>query len=303
MPWVRIDEHALNHVKVLALSNGAFRLWVEGLAHCQKHLTDGAITAAALKTFRYATAARVSEMRTSGLWDGGASGEYVVHDYLIWNDSREKITRERELSKRRFERMKKRRSNGVATVPHYHNHSDPKDQDHTVPREAFAGKVLRIPKFLDAEFVARLNGQYFNLTAFYMALDTRLAQTGEPWDLRWIRDQFAAEAPQPARVNHAKRAQAAPVVSPEHLAAMEARAVERAAAEQSAESLASEVLGLWPESDRQALRDDVCRNLTNCFPNIRLTEVMVTRSMVQEVIDRYKGRLPEAVAALREQGV
>jgi uncharacterized protein YdaU (DUF1376 family) len=66
-------------------------------------------------------------------------------------------------------------------------------------RLAFGGKVLEVPKFLDEEFVKRLNGQVFDLTAFYLALDQRLAQTGEPWDLRWIRDQFAAESPGPVR--------------------------------------------------------------------------------------------------------
>jgi hypothetical protein len=66
-------------------------------------------------------------------------------------------------------------------------------------REAFAGKRLSVPKFLDDEFVARLNGQFFDLTAFYLALDQRLAQTGETWDLRWIREQFAAESPAPDR--------------------------------------------------------------------------------------------------------
>lgn len=66
---------------------------------------------------------------------------------------------------------------------------------------AFAGKVLHVPKFLDEEFVNRINGCGFDLTGFYLALDERLAQTGESWDLRWIRDQFAKETPQPERVN------------------------------------------------------------------------------------------------------
>lgn len=66
-------------------------------------------------------------------------------------------------------------------------------------RDAFAGRVLRVPKFLDADFVGELNGQFFDLTAFYLALDQRLTQTGERWDIRWIREQFNAEAPRPER--------------------------------------------------------------------------------------------------------
>ncbi len=66
-------------------------------------------------------------------------------------------------------------------------------------RLAFGGDVLEVPRFLDDEFVKRLNGEYFDLTAFYVELDAKLKATGEPWDLRWIRDQFAAASPQPER--------------------------------------------------------------------------------------------------------
>lgn len=66
-------------------------------------------------------------------------------------------------------------------------------------RLGFSGKKLKVPKFLDEEFVDRLNGQYFDLAAFYLALDQRLANTGEAWDLRWIREQFAAKSPAPER--------------------------------------------------------------------------------------------------------
>lgn len=80
------------------------------------------------------------------------------------------------------------------------------DQDQSTPsvprahaRLAYGGKILEVPKFLDAEFVKRLNGQGFDLTEFYTALDQRLAQTGESWDLRWIREQFDWESPAPER--------------------------------------------------------------------------------------------------------
>src|SRR6185295_9660334 len=76
---------------------------------------------------------------------------------------------------------------------------DQESSERVRARAAFAGKVLEVPKFLDDEFVKRLNGYGFDLTGFYLALDKRLAQTGEAWDLRWIRDQFAAESPQPER--------------------------------------------------------------------------------------------------------
>ena len=70
---------------------------------------------------------------------------------------------------------------------------------HARARLAYAGKILEIPRFLDDEFVRRLNGQAFDLTGLYEALDARLLDTGEPWDLRWIRDRFAESSPAPER--------------------------------------------------------------------------------------------------------
>lgn len=110
MPWVRIDEHALNHVKILALSHGAFRLWVEGLAHCQKHLTDGAISRAALRGFRYASRPRVDELVASvdshaPLWTPDEDG-WRVHDYLQWNESREHVLEARKCAKDRMANLR-----------------------------------------------------------------------------------------------------------------------------------------------------------------------------------------------------
>jgi len=68
-----------------------------------------------------------------------------------------------------------------------------------VSRLAYGGRILEVPKFLDEEFVKRLNGQAWDLTGFYVALEERLTQTGEPWDLRWIRERFAEASPPPAR--------------------------------------------------------------------------------------------------------
>lgn len=96
--------------------------------------------------------------------------------------------------------------NGAGLSGGVTNHQSPITEDHSQKpvsdlraRLAFGGKVLEVPKFLDADFQKQLNGQHFDLTAFYVALDQRLAQTGERWDLRWIREQFNAEAPQPER--------------------------------------------------------------------------------------------------------
>jgi len=96
MPWVKLDDNAMDHPKILALSDGAFRLWLRGMTYCRKHLTDGIITHLAVKTFRESKASRVKELTTApepgvaALWSP-CDGGYVMHDYLHWNDSREHV--------------------------------------------------------------------------------------------------------------------------------------------------------------------------------------------------------------------
>jgi 5-methylcytosine-specific restriction endonuclease McrA len=100
-PWVRIDENAMEHPKIASLSDGAFRVWMQGLAHCQKFLTDGVITAPAVRTLRFYTPKRRAELLDVRLWEDDGDGAVRVHDYLQWNDSRDAVLFARECGKRR----------------------------------------------------------------------------------------------------------------------------------------------------------------------------------------------------------
>lgn len=120
-PWVRIDENAIDHPKFLALSDGAWRLWCEGQAYCQKHLTNGLINSAALKRFRYYSAARVKNLTATLVegrgpcWHQLESGDINVHDYLDWNDSASEVLKARSDARERKRRYHDRNAvpNGV----------------------------------------------------------------------------------------------------------------------------------------------------------------------------------------------
>jgi hypothetical protein len=107
MAWIRLDDDYVHHPKFVALSHGAFRLWHEGMAHCRKLMTDGLITLAYLKSFRYGQRVYVQELvvpcspGTAPLWSLDAEG-YHVHDYLDWNPSRDEDARDRESAKQRM---------------------------------------------------------------------------------------------------------------------------------------------------------------------------------------------------------
>lgn len=109
MPWVRIDENALDHPKIGGLPDGAFRLWVQGLAYCQKFLTDGFVGDLAIRGLHAYSPKRRALLVAAGLWDLSESG-IRVHDYLEWNDSREHVTAARSFAKDRMKKLRTKRS-------------------------------------------------------------------------------------------------------------------------------------------------------------------------------------------------
>lgn len=113
MAWIRLSDDYVYHQKFTRLSHIAFRLWHEGMAYCRKLLTDGVIRRADLKTFRYATKAAVAELTTPAsdgvepLWETHGD-DFLVHDYLDWNPSKEDDQRDREGAKKRMRRYRGR---------------------------------------------------------------------------------------------------------------------------------------------------------------------------------------------------
>ncbi len=88
MAWVKIDDNAPHHRKMLLAGPIACWLWVCGLAYANRHATDGLIPAEALpflgcKDWHKA----VPRLTTVGLWIADGPTGYRIHDFLHWNDS------------------------------------------------------------------------------------------------------------------------------------------------------------------------------------------------------------------------
>ena len=107
MAWFRFDDAAIDNPKFLALSDGAFRLWVEGGAYCARHLTDGLILRAALNGFRYVTRKRVDELVAQRLWDEDGDG-FRLHNYHDWNDPKDVIEAKKKAARERTRKWRER---------------------------------------------------------------------------------------------------------------------------------------------------------------------------------------------------
>jgi hypothetical protein len=108
MPWAKFDDRYPWHRKVRPLSDAAFRLDVSAVCWCAENLTDGLIEPEHLTLVsdvkRPSKAA--AELVKTGRWHGAghdcpscpdvSPGAYVIHDYLDFNPTREKVEKDRE---------------------------------------------------------------------------------------------------------------------------------------------------------------------------------------------------------------
>lgn len=84
MSWVKLDDGYPEHIKVVGLSDAAFRTDVEGWCYCARNLTDGLIPAAIAKRWRKRA---ITELMDAGRWHHDVAG-YRIHDYLDYNPSK-----------------------------------------------------------------------------------------------------------------------------------------------------------------------------------------------------------------------
>lgn len=107
MSWVKLDDNFSDHPKVISLSDRAFRALVRSMCYCARHETNGRVPK--VKAHEFAGRRAFAELLESGRWEA-AEGGVSVHDYLVYNPSRETLEAKRAAT---ADRVTKWRSNGV----------------------------------------------------------------------------------------------------------------------------------------------------------------------------------------------
>lgn len=135
MTWVKLDDHMAEHPKFVRLGDLAplaLALQVRAMCYSARYLTDGRIppqaigqlivgfAAYGIETGGVAGMMTVGEqadafdwpaiMVKAGLWEK-SRGDYVIHDYLKYNPSREQVLADREANAKRQQKFRGR--NGV----------------------------------------------------------------------------------------------------------------------------------------------------------------------------------------------
>lgn len=114
MSWVRLDDGAPGHRKIVGLSDAAFRLWIVGLTHCNQQANDGKFSAHAARImFGYLAGPELgkgaaAELVAADLWAPTDDG-YEVRNYLEYQPSKAERDNANKAAAERMRSMRARR--------------------------------------------------------------------------------------------------------------------------------------------------------------------------------------------------
>jgi hypothetical protein len=130
MTWVRFDDQFTIHRKVAPLDDATYRLLTEAVFWCARNTTDGRIAADELSTVSpRATKPRVANLVRRGSWHeagfdcasekcpkSGPDG-WVIHDYLEYQPTKEKVKAELAAKAERTRRWRERKNGDASRDP------------------------------------------------------------------------------------------------------------------------------------------------------------------------------------------
>ncbi|MFB7270698.1 mucin-2 [Streptomyces sp. NPDC056244] len=116
MTWFKVDDTAHAHPKLLKAGNAALGLWMRAGAYAAQHLTEGVIPGVVVQL--YGSAPQVRKLVAAGLWHPHGHtcprckqpgiGDYVMHDFLVYNPARARVENERTAAAERQKRAREK---------------------------------------------------------------------------------------------------------------------------------------------------------------------------------------------------
>jgi hypothetical protein len=120
MGWLKIDDGFRDHPKIIQLSDAAFRLHVCAMSWCAEGCTNGVVKGVVMKDLRRLVRRRVKletlvdELVSFGLLER-VGDDYVIHDFLDYNPSREQVLARRAGNRNRQQSFRQRASRNAVT--------------------------------------------------------------------------------------------------------------------------------------------------------------------------------------------
>ncbi len=97
--YIRLHDGMPDHPKVVGLSDAAFRLYVESLCWCSRHLTDGQVPPAAMQRMGGWSPDTLDELASARLLENGSGPAWHVHDYTQHQRTAGQVAEAREVKR------------------------------------------------------------------------------------------------------------------------------------------------------------------------------------------------------------
>jgi hypothetical protein len=92
--WLRIDDSFVDHPKLHALSDAAYRAVTRSWGYAAKHETDGRIPISIAKEYTRSSRKVLAEIIDCGLWTKNGTG-YVIHNFNKRNPTKADLDEQR----------------------------------------------------------------------------------------------------------------------------------------------------------------------------------------------------------------
>jgi hypothetical protein len=129
MTWTKLSDELLDDTAVRALSDRAFRLFIEATVYSSGHLTDGEITPRTLDVLRATMGVSirkaVAELVGNGLWIAEGPSAIRIKSFLKYNPSAQQVRAKRAAEAERQSRMRAKRHGVTNGVSHAVSHGTP----------------------------------------------------------------------------------------------------------------------------------------------------------------------------------
>ncbi|QKN87568.1 hypothetical protein SEA_HFRANCETTE_42 [Streptomyces phage HFrancette] len=152
MTWFKVDDTAHMHPKLIKATNAALGLWLRAGSYAAQHLTEGIVPGVVAQL--YGTAPQARKLVAAGLWHEHGhtcprcaqpdQGDYVMHDFLVYNPTKEKEQARRDAAADRQRRARDRaaeerkRSESSANRPRIDDDPSAENSERRSNRDAFS---------------------------------------------------------------------------------------------------------------------------------------------------------------------
>lgn len=205
MPWVRLDDHFDENLKMAEVGPLGLALWVSALAYCNRNLTDGFIPLSVARTLidltghfvtgdppgsegdvGWTTKLTIDSLVNARLWDA-VSGGYQVHDFAAYQPSRVQVLEER---RKAADRQAKHRSQDESLPV-----SRPKSQRESQPDSAVTSALpvpVPVPVSVPKESSPLPPDETDSLNTWYRLTASWPSPRVRPW-ISQLDDDFGSE--------------------------------------------------------------------------------------------------------------